>query len=80
MPSVKVAVSLDRQQLTALDMLVKRRVYPSRSQAIRAAVEEKLGRVSNARLAQECAKLDPVAEQTLAEEDLGTEGIAWPEY
>ncbi|MXY98177.1 MAG: hypothetical protein F4Z29_10630 [Gemmatimonadetes bacterium] len=42
--------------------------YKNRSQAIEEAVSEKLDRLKRGRLARECAKLDPVEEQELAEE------------
>jgi metal-responsive CopG/Arc/MetJ family transcriptional regulator len=76
----KVAISLDRGTLKRLDRLVRRAVFPNRSQAIQAAVEEKLARLERRRLAQECAKLDPAFEKALAEEGM-SEGLAsWPEY
>ncbi|MFZ0429183.1 MAG: ribbon-helix-helix domain-containing protein, partial [Acidobacteriota bacterium] len=40
----KVAVSLEEETLRRLDQLVRREVFPSRSQAIQVAVEEKLAR------------------------------------
>jgi hypothetical protein len=43
-------------------------------------VDEKLGRLSRNRLAQECAKLDPDHERALAEEGMGGEMAEWPEY
>jgi hypothetical protein len=49
---------------------VKESVFPSRSQAIQVAVEEKLERLEHGRLARECAKLDPEFEKFLAEEGL----------
>ena len=63
----KVAISLDESTLDRLDRLVQRQVFPSRSQAIQEAVEEKLARLERSRLARECAKLDPVFEKALAE-------------
>ena len=48
--------------------LVKKQVFPNRSQAIEEAVTEKLARLEKSRLAQECAKLDPKFEKALAEE------------
>jgi len=76
----KVAISLDQSTLDRLDQLVKKRVFPNRSQAIEKAVAEKLARLERSRLAQECAKLDPAFEKALAEEGL-SEGLAqWPEY
>jgi Arc/MetJ-type ribon-helix-helix transcriptional regulator len=76
----KVAVSLDESTLYRLDRLVKARLFPSRSQAIQEAVEEKLSRLDRSRLARECAKLDPTFEKALAEEGLSDELSEWPEY
>jgi len=76
----KVAISIERATLEQLDELVKSKVFPSRSRAIQEAVEEKLSRLKRTRLAEECAKLDPKAEQDMAEEDLANEMKQWPEY
>ena len=80
MAKSKVAVSLDVRILAKLDRLVEAAVFPSRSQAIQVAVEEKLARLERSRLARECAKLDPIFEKTLAEEGLSEELAEWPEY
>ena len=63
-----------------LDIMVKDKVYPNRSKAIQEAVADKLLRLERTRLAQECAKLDPVYEQNMAEEGLAMEMDEWPEY
>ena len=76
----KVAISLDSDTLERLDRLVHRKVFPNRSQAIQAAVNEKLGRLDRIRLARECAKLDPHFEKALAEEGMAEESTSWPEY
>lgn len=76
----KIAISLDASTLERLDTLVERAAFPSRSQAIQEAVEEKLARLERGRLARECAKLDPVFEQTLADEGLSEDVAVWPEY
>ena len=76
----KVAISLDESTLDRLDRLVRKQVFPSRSQAIQEAVEEKLARLDRSRLAQECAKLDPAFEKALAEEGLSEDLSEWPEY
>ena len=76
----KVAISMDRDTLKRLDRLVRQAVFPNRSRAIQAAVEEKLARLERRRLAQECAKLDPRFEQALAEEGMSEELASWPEY
>ena len=76
----KVAISLDESTLDRLDRLVKKSVFPNRSQAIEEAVAEKLARIEKSRLAQECAKLDPAFEKALAEEGLSEDLAEWPEY
>ena len=80
MPKAKVAVTLDTRTLRRVDRLVRDARYPNRSQAIEAAVAAQLDRLERRRLAEECAKLDPVAERALAEERLGTDAAGWPEY
>ena len=76
----KIAVSLDEQTLRQLDLLVAEAIFPSRSQAIQVAVQEKLARLHQGRLARECAKLDPAFEKALAEEGLAEDASAWPVY
>lgn len=80
MARAKVAISLDESTLDRLDKLVRKQVFPNRSQAIEEAVAEKLARIEKSRLAQECAKLDPAFEKALAEEGLSEELKEWPEY
>ena len=80
MASVKVAITIDQDTLKRVDGLVSRRVYPNRSRAIQAAVTEKLARIEQSRLAEECTKLDPAFEQGLAEEGAGTALDTWPEF
>jgi metal-responsive CopG/Arc/MetJ family transcriptional regulator len=80
MPKTKVAVTLDTEIVKELDQLVADQRFPNRSQAVEAAVAEKLDRLSQTRLAREVAKLDPVEEKALAEEGMGVELAAWPEY
>lgn len=80
MSTTKVAFTLDEKTLYRLDRLVKARVFPNRSRAIQEAVEEKLERLEQSRLARECAKLDPAFEQAMAEEGMSEELGQWPEY
>jgi metal-responsive CopG/Arc/MetJ family transcriptional regulator len=80
MSKSKIAITLKETTLDRLDELVKRSEYPSRSQAIEEAVEEKLARLERSRLARECAKLDPGFEKALAEEGLLEDVSEWPEY
>jgi len=76
----KVAISIEKATLEQLDRLVRNKVFPSRSRAVQEAIEEKLSRLKRTRLAEECAKLDPAAEQAMAEEGLSEELAQWPEY
>lgn len=80
MPKTKVAVTLETALLDELDELIADAQFPNRSQAIEAAITEKLERLRRGRLARECAKLDPLEEKALAEEGLSAEIAAWPEY
>lgn len=80
MPKTKVALTLDARLLDRVDDLVARQRFRNRSQAVEAALAEKLARLARTRLAEECARLDPVEEQQLADEGLAAAGDAWPEY
>ena len=76
----KIAITIDDKMLKQIDILVKSKFFPNRSKAIQEAVSEKLSRLEKSRLAQECAKLDPEFEQSLAEEGFSAEMEEWPEY
>lgn len=80
MSKAKIAITIDEPILARIDRLVAERVFSSRSQAIEAAVEEKIERLEHGRLARECTKLDPAFEKALAEEGLSQELNEWPEY
>ena len=80
MTASKIAITIDDSTLKQLDILVKSKLFPNRSKAIQEAISEKLMRLEKRRLAQECSKLDPNFEQTLAEEGLSSEFEEWPAY
>ena len=80
MGKTKVAVTIDAMAIIKIDLLVKKRVFANRSQAIETALCEKIERIEHRRLAEECAKLDPVEESKLAEEGITGELDLWPEY
>jgi Arc/MetJ-type ribon-helix-helix transcriptional regulator len=80
MPKTKLAVTLDSKLVGEVDHLVRERRFANRSQAIEAAVAEKLQRLARTRLALECAKLDPAEERALAEEGVAASKDTWPEY
>ncbi len=80
MPKRKVAVTLDAQLLVRVDEMVAQRRFQNRSQAIGAALAEKLQRLARTQLARECALLDPEEERALAEEGLAGSMDNWPKY
>lgn len=80
MPTEKIAVTMDSKLLARLDRLVKAKRFPSRSRAVQEALRDKIARLDRGRLARECAKLDPVEEQRMAEEGLAEDFRAWPAY
>ncbi len=79
-PKAKVALTLDATLVSRVDDLVSKQRFRNRSQAVETALAGKLDRLTRARLAQECAKLDPAEEQRLADEGLLATGETWPEY
>lgn len=78
MPKAKVALTIDADLLDQVDALVASQRFRNRSQAVEAALAEKLARLARTRLAQEAAKLDPAEERRLADEGISAD--AWPEY
>ena len=80
MPKTKVALSLDANLVEQVDELVDRRRFRNRSQAVEAALADKLRRLARTRLATESAKLNPREEKRLADEGLAEDLAAWPEY
>lgn len=80
MSVAKVTISIESDLLNRVDRLVKERVFSNRSQAVQAAVEEKLSRLDKNRLARECAKLNKAEERSLADMGLANEADEWPEY
>lgn len=80
MAKAKIAITLSEEALAQMDRLVKDGVYANRSQAIEAAVADKIARLGRVRLAQESAKLDPAFEREMAEEGFVEDASGWPEY
>ena len=80
MPTNKVAITIDSELLSKVDLLVSQRVFPNRSKAIQEALVDKLSLLRQTRLASECAKLDPQIEQQLAEEGIEGDLTQWPTY
>ena len=80
MPKTKVAVTLDAELVERVDELVSRHRFRNRSQAIEAALAEKLQRLARTRLAREAARLSVREEKRLADEGLADDLASWPEY
>jgi metal-responsive CopG/Arc/MetJ family transcriptional regulator len=80
MSVAKVTISIESDLLAKLDRLVRKEIFPNRSQAIQSAVEDKISKVEKNRLARECAKLDIKEEQSLADLGLAADFESWPEY
>jgi metal-responsive CopG/Arc/MetJ family transcriptional regulator len=80
MATNKVAITIDSDLLSKVDLLVSQRVFPNRSKAIQAALIDKLSLLRQTRLASECAKLDLQIEQQLAEEGIERDLTQWPTY
>ena len=80
MPKTKVALTLDSELLKRVDELVDRRRFRNRSQAVEAALADKVHRLARTRLARESAKLNPRDEKRLADEGLADDFASWPEY
>lgn len=75
MAAVKVAITVERELLKAVDVWVKSGRYPNRSQAVQSALRERLERWKRDRLAEEVRKLNPKEERKLADERLA--GESW---
>lgn len=80
MPKTKVALTLDTELVARVDELVAKRRFRNRSQAVEAALVDKVQRLARTRLARESAKLNPKEEKRLADDDLGDALESWPEY
>jgi metal-responsive CopG/Arc/MetJ family transcriptional regulator len=80
MPKTKVALTIDADLLDQVDALVSQQKFRNRSQAIEAALADKLHRLARTRLAREAAKLSPIQEKRLADEGLADALDSWPEY
>jgi metal-responsive CopG/Arc/MetJ family transcriptional regulator len=80
MAKTKVALTIDADLIDQVDHLVAERRFRNRSQAVEAALADKLARLARTRLARESARLSPIEEKRLADEGLADALSAWPEY
>lgn len=80
MNSAKVTISLDSDLLHQLDELVASQIFPNRSQAVQSALRTALEEIKRQRFEEECRKLNPEAEQEMADFGLAAEVDQWPTY
>lgn len=80
MAKTKVALTIDADLLKQVDELVSKQRFRNRSQAVEAALADRLRRLARTRLAREAARLNPTEEKDLAEEGMREALDAWPEY
>nr|VFK35848.1 MAG: hypothetical protein BECKMB1821I_GA0114274_11526 [Candidatus Kentron sp. MB]VFK77466.1 MAG: hypothetical protein BECKMB1821H_GA0114242_11436 [Candidatus Kentron sp. MB] len=80
MGTAKIAIRIENGLLEKVDRLVSSRVYSGRNRAIQDAIADRLQQMDRGSLARECAKLDPVFEQAMADEGIDSETDEWPEY
>ncbi len=80
MTTAKIAITIEEDILSRLDLLVKSHFFPNRSKAIQEAVSEKLRKIESNRFERECQKLDQAFEQALADEGISSEIEEWPKY
>lgn len=76
----KVAISIEPSLLKRVDALVGQKLFRSRSELFQVAVSEQIERLDEDALSRECAKLDPVEEQTFADIGLSNDLSEWPAY
>ncbi len=67
MPKTRIVIIVDSKLLKRVDELVAQHGFRNRTQAIEAALTEKIDRPARSRLAEACSKLDPVEEKRFAE-------------
>lgn len=80
MTRAKIAITIDQVLLEMLDSLVQNKTFNNRSQAINAALQEKLSRIQKTRLELECQKLVMEDERELADMGIEEDFKEWDKY
>jgi metal-responsive CopG/Arc/MetJ family transcriptional regulator len=80
MTVAKIAITIDENLLREVDGWVKQKLYPNRSQAIQAALFDRVNQLNQQRLEAECAKLDPQEERDFAELGIEETLSGWSQY
>ncbi|HEV7763777.1 MAG TPA: CopG family transcriptional regulator [Thermoanaerobaculia bacterium] len=68
MSRARIAITVEKRTLAAIDQLIADGVFPNRSNTFETVVQEHLTKLRRSRLARECTKLDPSEEQAIANE------------
>jgi metal-responsive CopG/Arc/MetJ family transcriptional regulator len=80
MTRAKIAITIDQVLLELLDNLVQNNIFQNRSQAINAALQEKLSKIQKTRLELECKKLIQKDEREFADMGLEEDFKEWEKY
>ena len=80
MTAAKIAITIDENLLREVDNWVKQKLYPNRSQAVQAALFDRVHHLNQQRLEAECAKLDRQEEQEFAELGIEETLSGWSQY
>ncbi|MFW6262921.1 MAG: ribbon-helix-helix domain-containing protein [Thermotogota bacterium] len=80
MSTKKITVTLDESVVEALDSLVKKHFYKSRSKAIQIAIVDYLKNMEKQKMYAEIDKMDREEEMKVAEESLEASNEIWTEY
>ena len=81
MSTLNVMIELEPSLLAKVDDFVQAHVFRSRKDAVEAAVREKIQRLESQRqFLDECQKLNPAEEQSMAEEWLDGELESWTAF
>ncbi len=80
MTRAKIAITIDQVLLELLDKLVQNNIFQNRSQAINAALQEKLSKIQKTRLELECKKLIQKDEREFADMGLEEDFKEWEKY
>ncbi|HAA84994.1 MAG TPA: CopG family transcriptional regulator [Kosmotogaceae bacterium] len=80
MPKDKVAITIEKDILRELDLMVKEKNIPSRSKAIEDAISQLIENWRKNRLYEQLRNLDVEAEKAEAEESVDAVNEAWQKY
>jgi metal-responsive CopG/Arc/MetJ family transcriptional regulator len=76
----KIIITLDENLLREVDSWVEQKLYINRSQAVQAALFNRVNQLNQQRLEAECVKLNPQEEREFAELDIEKILSGWGQY